>query len=344
MYDRADLVELLRARGSEQAELFSSAREARTGAGADGVIVRGVVEVTNICRVDCEYCPMRRANQKQLNRYTLDGEGLLGASQAIRDCGLDVVFFQAGETPRTTRLVGEAIPAIRQLFGQSVEILLCLGSKSRSDLEYLKGQGATSYILKHETSDALLHESMRHETLESRLTCLRDLLTLGYRVGTGTIVGLPGQTLDSIADDILLAKELGVHMCSASPFVPAPGTPLEEATPGDVDTTLNAIAAMRLVHPPWLIPSVSALEQTHEDGQLRGLEAGANVLTINFTPRDARSSYLIYGSQRFLVSLEHVRRTLGRASLRQRGSCFVGDERPEDAGGKPSRAHPTPEF
>jgi biotin synthase len=321
--DRAELTQALGARGADQQALFARARAARAQAVGDQVILRGVVEVTNVCRVNCEYCPMRRDNLRTLHRYTLDVRGLVGAAEAIRDAGIDVVFIQGGEIPQTTKLVGEALPKIRTLFGDRVEVLLSLGIKSRAELSHLRDRGATSYILKHETSDPELSRRLRHQTLASRIRCLEDLLDLGYRVGTGTIVGLPGQTAGSIVDDILLGRELGVHMCSASPFVPAPDTPLRDCAPGSVDTTLNAIAAMRLTNPDWLIPAVSALEKGEQDGQARGLAAGANVITTNFTPPRAMDSYLIYGKDRFVVTLEHMTRTLATAGLERGGSGFV---------------------
>ena len=106
-------------------------------------------------------------------------------------------------------------------------------------------------------------------------------------------MGLPGQSLESIADDILLANELNTHMSSASPFMPAPSTPLANYPHGSVNTVLNTIAVMRLINASWLIPSVSALEKLESGGQLKGLKAGANVLTINFTPQDSRNNYPI---------------------------------------------------
>jgi biotin synthase len=287
------------------------------------VILRGVIEVTNVCRVNCDYCPMRRDNVRTLNRYTLGVQELARAAETIRDAGIDVVFIQGGEVPHTTRIVGEALPRIRGLFGDRVEVLLSLGNKSRAEFAYLRDQGATSYILKHETSDPELSRRLRHETLASRVRCLEDLLDLGYRVGTGTIVGLPGQTLESVADDILLARELGVHMCSASPFIPAPNTPLEHCPPGSVETTLNAIASMRLTNRNWLIPSVSALEKGERKGQARGLTAGANVVTTNFTPSAAKDNYLIYGKDRFVVTLDHTRSTLATVGLQPGTSRFA---------------------
>lgn len=288
------------------------------------IVVRGVTEVTNVCRVNCEFCPMRRDNTRENDSYRLASDDLVGVAEGVRDSGINVVFFQGGEIPQTTKIVGEAIPRVRELFDDDVEILLNLGNKSRDDYAYLRDQGATSYILKHETADPRLNLLMRQESLESRLKCMQDLLDLGFKVGTGGIVGLPQQKPEHIADDILLARDMGVHMCSFAPFIPAPDTPLSDHPPGDPELTLNAIATSRLVDPTWLIPSVSALAKSEEGGQHRGYHAGANVLTVNFTPDVHRNRYLIYGSNRFVVKPDYAEGLIGTTGLRPSSSVFVG--------------------
>lgn len=321
--DRDALVEVLQYRGPAQEQLFKAAEAATREAFGDRVLVRGVIEVTNLCRVNCDYCPMRRDNTRENDTFILTVDDILAAATSIRDTGINIVFLQGGEVPQTTKLVLEAIPSILCLFDGDVEILLNLGNKSPEEYRQLREAGATSYILKHETSDPDLNLRMRHESLEDRLQCMGTLLDLGYKVGTGTIVGLPGQTLESIADDIVLAAEMGVHMSSAAPFVPAPATPLENHPPGSIEITLNAIAAMRLADPSWLVPSVSALEKTSGGGQARGLRAGANVLTVNFTPAARQETYLIYGKNRYVVKLDHVKQMLGEMNLRMSRSIFT---------------------
>ncbi|MFE8944812.1 radical SAM protein [Streptomyces sp. NPDC007856] len=326
MLDQRDLIEMLKLRGNEQEQLFEQARKARESVFGNRVVVRGVTEIGNACRVNCEFCPMRRENTRMNDRFLAESDDLVEAAQSIKESGINVVFFQAGEVPQTTKMVGEAIPRIRALYSDDVEILLNLGNKTRSELEYLREQGADSYILKHETSDPELNARMRHESLVSRLKCMSDLVELGFKVGTGGIVGLPGDSLESIANDIMLAYEMGAHMCSFSPFVPAPNTPMSHVPPGDVDTTLNAIAATRLFNPEWLVPSVSALAKNKEGGQRRGFEAGANVLTINFTGERNSERYLIYGKNRFVVRRDYGTRLLDDLGLKAGPSVFVGSQ------------------
>jgi biotin synthase len=238
--------------------------------------------------------------------------------------GINVVFFQGGEIPQTTKVVGRAIPRIKEMFGGDVEVLLNLGIKKRAELEYLKEQGADSYIMKFETSDPGLNLEMREERLEERLDSIRVLKDLGYRVGVGGIVGLPGQSVASVAEDILLALELDVDMCSFSPFIPALDTPLANAKSGNADMTLNAIAVSRILNPRWLIPSVSALAKNSSGGQKLGYLAGANVVTINFTPSEESDRYLIYGKDRFVVRDHYAFSMIEEVGLTPSKSVFVG--------------------
>lgn len=304
---------LLGARDAAQQALFAAAREARDAVFGPKAVLRGVIEATSACVKDCLYCPMRVSNR--MERFFRQGDVLLASARRVREAGLGIVVFQGGDVPRTTRVIGEVIPEVRREFADEVEVLLCLGDKPPSDYAYLRRQGADSYILKHETSDPSLHRAMRGSALADRLAAARNLVHLGFRLGVGTIVGLPGQSVESLAEDILLAPALGAHMTSASPFVPASDTPLAEAEPGDIDLTLNTIAVMRLVNPDSLIPTVSALEILSPGMQEMGFRAGANVITINFSEKSDQARYPIYGRQRFVVHMEHAHRTLEAAGL-----------------------------
>jgi biotin synthase len=324
LYSRVELLEMITAEGSVQTHLHAQAAAARNAVFGKSVIVRGVIELTNVCRVNCDYCPMRRENTRQNTSYILEPASILSAARAIRDAGINVVVFQGGEIPQTTRILLDVLPKVRELFDDRVEVLLGLGIKSETEYRDLKACGADSYILKHETADPVLHRQIRGEALAGRLTAIRTLLELGYKVGTGCIVGLPGQTLESLADDVVLAQSLGVQMSSASPFVPTSETPFAGAAPGSISRTLNVLAAMRMLNPGWLIPTVSALEQRRVGGQGAGLRAGANVITVNFTPEGQRQHYLIYGGTRHVVSIDQVRRQLSGADLMPRGSIWIG--------------------
>ena len=316
---KRELVQLLSASGDDQENLFRQARAARDSR-IGALTVRGVIEVTNSCRVDCTYCPMRTSNRDLKPRYLLSDDSILEQASLIHAAGIDVVLLQGGETRAALATVRRVLQQIRKMFDDRVELIVNLGTLDADDYRTLKELGADRYIIKFETSDPGLHLHHRGETLDQRRQSIGAVIDSRLSLGTGSIVGLPGQAVEAIADDLMYAAALSPEMCSVSPFMPAPGTPLAGEPPGSVDLTLNALAALRLLLPSADIPSVSALEQSARGSQVRGLMAGANVMTVNFSPPAKRADYLIYGKERFIVGLDHVRASAALAGLVVGGS------------------------
>ncbi len=312
--DKEDILRLLTCQGEEQQALFRAARAVRQAAGMDVVKLRGVIEISNYCQKSCDYCAIRPQN-KEMVRYRMDVETILAITEEIVAEGITTVFLQAGQDPKSDAFVYEVIPRIR---ARGVNVLLNLGEKPRETYARYVAAGADSYILKFETSSPDLYQAIVGTPLAKRLECARWIKEVGMKLGTGNIIGLPGQTLDTLVEDILLAREMQPDFVSSSPFIPNENTPLEHLDVGDLQLTLNSIAICRLLFPYALIPAVSALEKISKGGQQMGLNAGANVLTINFTPKDFRDKYAIYSKERFVVSLDHARATVGTAGLRVR--------------------------
>ena len=308
-YDREEILRLLLARGQGQHELFTQACEAR---GSNRLAVRGVIEISNACAKNCEYCSMRRQNTK-LDRYALTAEDIIKASRVIAGAGISTVFLQSGQSPKCDGLLEQAVPKIISV--TNCDVLLCMGEKDKSVYERYKSLGASSYILKFECSNEDLFRSITGTELSNRLACIENLKAAGFKVGTGSIIGLPGQDINDIVNDILLAAALKPDFVSVSPFIANKNTPFEDMPHADIDLTLNMIAILRLMLPQTLIPTVSALEYIHSAGQAAGLNAGANVITVNFTPGRIRDQYSIYNSDRFVVSMDHAGKAAEQAGM-----------------------------
>ncbi len=182
-YSRTELLEMVLAEGSAQRQLHAEAAAVRDKVYGKTVVVRGVIEITNVCRVNCDYCPMRRDNTRQNTSYTLQPEEILAAARNIHESGINALVLQGGEVPQTTEIVAEVLPRIRELFADRVEILLGLGIKSESEYQLLRERGADTYILKHETADADLHHRVRGESLSGRVDAIRTLLRSGVPSG-----------------------------------------------------------------------------------------------------------------------------------------------------------------
>ncbi len=311
-FTREDLKAILLSSPEEAEHLYSAAREIRDSIFGRKAFIRAVVEFANSCRCSCLYCGMR-LNNPQGVRYSLDHDELLSIALKARENGIRTFFLQAAESETYGNLWLRDV--IRDIHDLGMGVLLCVGVHGEEDLDLWREAGASKFILKHETSDKELFQRMKPGfTLEERVGWLKTIRDHGYHIGSGPLLGLPGQSVDSLVNDLLLLKDLQVEMSSVAVFLPARGTPLEDAETGDPELGLRFIAAMRLFLRNTLIPATSTFERLMKDGQYRCFQAGANVITVNMTPNQLRDDYTLY-SDRFYVGLEHARRTIRRAGL-----------------------------
>jgi biotin synthase len=308
------VLDILTSEGGAAESYFARAREVRRERFGDKVFLRAVVEFANDCRNDCLYCGMRRSNEA-VERFQLADDEVLSLAREARDAGIPTFFLQSAEdasfpTPRLAAIVQRVTGELK------MGVILCVGAKTREEFAALYAAGARKFIIKHETADEALFSRLKPgQRLEQRLALIHAARAAGFAVGSGTIVGLPGQTLDSLADDVLLLKKLDVAMASVSIFMPHAATPLAAAPRGDARLGARVVAAMRLVLPNALIPATSTFERALPgEGQLLALNAGANVITINMTPESRKNDYQLY-SERYYVRLNHARDVIARAGL-----------------------------
>ena len=293
-------------------DLHTSARAVRDEIFGRQVFVRGVVEVSSYCRQNCSYCAMRRDN-RLLNRYRLTAAELAEAIIHHRPAAITDIDIQAGEDPVAVREV--VIPLVRELRRHTnLGITLCLGTLSPFEYDELREAGGDYYVIKIESGNAAHYDSIGAPgTLARRLTAIRYLAETGWKVSSGFIVGLPGQTQTHIEQTLNLLAGLPLAGCSVSPFVAGGQTPFASAPCGDIELTLDCVARMRLRSPHWIIPAVSAMRIISADGYLRAFNAGANLATINLTPRDAQANYPIYKSDRLIMDEARVLNAIAAA-------------------------------
>ncbi|MFO7273953.1 MAG: [FeFe] hydrogenase H-cluster radical SAM maturase HydE [Bacillota bacterium] len=290
---REELACLLSLEGEEQKALFAAADRVRARTMGDGVHLRGLIEFSNICRMDCHYCGIRRSN-RHVRRYRMPPEEIVEAAQRAHRLGYGTVVLQSGESdaldPEELAGVVRRIKATTPL-----AVTLSVGERTREEYALWRKAGADRFLLRHETADPVLFARLRPgRRLEQRVQCLLWLRELGYQVGSGFMVGLPGQTVESLADDILLLKQLNVEMAGIGPFIPAPHTPLADAAAGTVEQTLNAVACARLTIQDAHVPATTALGSIHPRGRQLALACGANVIMPNVTPGKYREHYQLY--------------------------------------------------
>ena len=235
---------------------------------------------------------MRRDNTR-LVRYRMQEEELLAAARRAVELGFRTVVLQSGEGPwwSPRRLAG----VIKEIKSWGVAVTLSVGELEYRDYLLLKEAGADRYLLRHETADPLLFAQMKPDTtMEKRQRCLWWLKELGYETGAGCIVGLPGQTLESLVEDLLFMQELQPEMAGIGPFIPHPDTPLAQAPPGSPLLALKVLALTRLILPGANLPATTATAVASRGGREAALLCGANVVMPDITPLSLRVHYEIY--------------------------------------------------
>lgn len=296
---------VLTADGPAQALLRERAAAATREHFGRSVFVRAVVELSNFCRERCAYCGMSRDNTS-LHRFRAKAEQLAELIINHRPPSVTDVNLQAGEDPVAAREV--ALPLIRAIREETnLGVSVCLGTLNAELYAEMQSAGASIYIMKFECADSADYAKYQAPgTQAERLQHIRLLAESGWAVSSGFIVGLPGQNNQTLRRSIQLAASLPLRGCSVSPFIPGEDTPLANAPTSAASWTLNTMAALRVTRPDWVVPAVSALNLAADDGYRRGLQAGANLVTINMTPEQMREDYVIYKRDRFIMTEERV--------------------------------------
>lgn len=297
---RDEIVFLLSLEEEDAAQLIAAADEVRKQYCGSEVHIRGLVEFSNTCKNDCLYCGLRRSN-KSVHRYRMTPDEIVATAQRLASRGIGTVVLQSGEDLfYKAETIADIIRRIKS--SADIAITLSLGERPYKDYKLWKEAGADRYLLRHETSNPELFSKIHPDsTLENRLGCLRELKRLGYQIGAGCMVGFPGQTIDDLASDILLFKELEADMVGIGPFIPHPNTPFKDAPQGSLEMTLKMVALARIVTRDTLIPATTATGSIDEFGREKALQAGANVVMPNHTPLDYRIDYEIYPNKRCIT-------------------------------------------
>ncbi|MBI9073402.1 MAG: [FeFe] hydrogenase H-cluster radical SAM maturase HydE [Melioribacteraceae bacterium] len=293
-FTKDDIVYLLSLEDEKSIEiLFARADKIRKLYCDDEVHLRGVIEFSNFCEENCMYCGLRKDNEK-VPRYRMRPDEIIETAKRIANQGIHTIVLQSGQDFYfDSDMISFLIYSIKN--DCDVAITLSLGERSFEEYKAWKIAGADRYLLKHETSNPH-HFSIYHDKqkLSTRLEHLKYLKKIGYQVGSGNMIGLPLQTIEDIADDILLCKELNIDMAAFGPFIPSPDTPYQNKSAGNAVLTLKAMAVIRIVLKDVHIPATTALDTIETKGREKGLRAGANVLMPNFTPNPYRDQYQIY--------------------------------------------------
>ena len=296
------------------------------------IYIRGLIEYSNICRKNCYYCGIQSENTN-IKRYRLSQNELYNTIEKAYELGFRTFVLQGGEDPKLTDdYFVNTILKTKENFPET-RITLSIGERTKKSLKRMKEAGADRFLLRFETSSAKHFEKLHPEndSLEKRLAMLQDLRDLDFIVGTGFMIGSPGQTLQDLAQDLLLVQRIQPEMIGVGPFIPHKNTRFKNFKEGELGLSLKILSLLRLMNPKALIPSTTALNTINQKGRILGILHGANVLMPNVSPNIAKENYNLYDSKKstglesgeFLESLDKELKTIGRQIIVDVGDPLV---------------------
>ena len=262
------------------------------------VYVRGLIEISNICKNDCYYCGIRKSNLN-CDRYRLSKEEILECCKEGYELGFRTFVMQGGEDGYfSDEVLCDIVSSIHSSFPDCA-ITLSMGERTGESYRKLYAAGANRYLLRHETAQKEHYEKLHPDLMsyDNRMQCLKDLKEIGFQAGCGFMVGSPYQTSLSLAKDLKFIEEFRPDMCGIGPFIPHKDTIFRAETAGSVEITCYLLSLIRLIHPPVLLPATTALGTLDEKGREKGILSGANVVMPNLSPISVRKKYELYNNK-----------------------------------------------
>jgi biotin synthase len=307
-YSKEDIIRLLNCQDEDRTLLFKKSAEITESIIGKKVWFRGLIEFSNICSKDCLYCGIRKGNKK-LKRYNLSDDEILIAAKFAYDNRYGSIALQSGEieSPVVANRIENLIFRIKELSNGELGITLSVGEQKADVYQKWFDAGAHRYLLRIEATNESLYrkihpENKKHDFMR-RLKCLKSLQDIGYQTGTGVMIGLPFQSLDDLASDLLFMKQFNIDMCGMGPYIEHADTPLISYS-GDLlplnerfDLTLKMIAIIRIMMKDINIVAATALQAIDPVGREKAIQIGANIIMPNITPGRYRDSYKLYDNK-----------------------------------------------
>lgn len=274
--------------------LMDKAHSTRMKIYDDKVYMRGLIEISNYCKRFCKYCGINAQN-KNVDRYRLTLEQILHCAEIGYDLGYRTFVLQGGEDSYyTDEKIVEIVTSIKSKY-PDVAITLSIGEKSYESYKKYYDAGADRYLLRHETANKELYESIHINSIfEERIESLKNLKKIGYQVGAGFMVGIPNQTKENLVEDLIFLKQLQPEMIGIGPFIPHKDTVYKDEIGGTLEDTITMVALTRLMLPNALLPATTALGSIDPMGREKGIKAGGNVVMPNLSPTNVREKYSLY--------------------------------------------------
>ncbi|MBS4013404.1 MAG: [FeFe] hydrogenase H-cluster radical SAM maturase HydE [Bacteroidetes bacterium] len=303
--NKQDIVKLLLAEGDDLRLLFEKSSQVKNDNVGNKVYLRGLIELSNICSKNCYYCGIRRDNKK-VERYNVSDNEVIEAAKFALKSNYGSVVIQSGEiqSSNNSDRIENLVKQIKELSGGKLGITLSCGEQTEDVYQRWYNAGAHRYLLRIEASNkelyAKLHPNDNNHSFEKRLECLSLLRKVGFQIGTGVMIGLPFQTVEHLADDLLFMKEKDIDMCGMGPYIEHADTPLYSERNNLIPLeerfrlALKMVAILRIMMQDINIAATTALQAIDKIGREKAIRIGANILMPNITPGIYRDSYKLY--------------------------------------------------
>jgi biotin synthase len=307
-FTKKNIIALLQSEGEDRTLLFKKSAEVKETYIGNKVWFRGLIEFSNICSKDCLYCGIRKGN-KNLVRYNLSDDEILTAARFAYDNRYGSIALQSGEleSPFVTSRIENLLHGIKELSNGELGVTLSVGEQEPEIYKRWYDAGAHRYLLRVEATNKALYEKIHPQdgshNFERRLKCLKNLQDIGYQTGTGVMIGLPFQTMNDLAEDLLFMKEFNIDMCGMGPYIEHADTPLIEHADALLplkdrfDLTLKMVSIIRIMMKDINIVAATALQAIDAIGREKAIKIGANIIMPNITPGKYRDSYKLYDNK-----------------------------------------------
>ena len=296
---KSELVQLLTSINDDELEILrKKAQKTALNSFGNKIFIRGLIEISSVCKNDCYYCGLRKSNKNAV-RYRLDKQSILSCCRAGYPLGFRTFVLQGGEDGYySDDILCDIVSTIKSEFPDCA-VTLSLGERTKESYQRLFDSGADRYLLRHETANKEHYAKLHPEnmSLENRMKCLYNLKEIGFQTGAGFMVGSPFQTTEDIAEDLLFLNRLKPQMCGIGPFIPHKDTDFKNQKAGGVRLSLALISLVRLMHPNILLPATTALGTVCENGRELAVLHGANVVMPNLSPLEHRKDYSLYDNK-----------------------------------------------
>lgn len=307
-FSKEEIIYLLQLEGDDRKTLLQRAAAVKEEAVGNIVYLRGLIEFSNRCAKNCSYCGIRYDN-KSVRRYSVSDQEIIDAAKYAHEQKFGSIVLQSGEivTESFTTRVENLLKEIKKVSNNALGITISCGEQSEETYHKWYNAGGHRYLLRIESSDPVLyakiHPNDNNHSYERRIKCLESLKRIGYQVGTGVMIGLPFQTFEHLAQDLLFLKAFDIDMCGMGPYIEHPDTPLYEykdklwPLQKRFEVTQNMIAILRIMMPDINIAATTALQAIDKLGREKVIRTGANILMPNITPGIYRNDYKLYDNK-----------------------------------------------